>query len=639
MNPLRKALAAGIVLAVIGVGGYLVFDGYFRKVIRPDLIVPIDPTTERQPIPVPEVKFTDVTAAAGIRFQHFSGATGSKLLPETMGSGVVVIDYDNDGRPDLLFVNSRPWPGQPQPEKAPTLALYRNKGDGTFEDVTVATGLNVTLYGIGACAGDFDNDGFTDLFITCVGGHRLFKNVGGKQFEDVTAKAGVGGPGSWPKAESAEAFLKHAPPIPFGTSATFVDYDGDGKLDLFVCHYCTWSPAIDLSNKSTLTGVGRTYQQPKDLEGNQCSLYRNKGDGTFEDVSESAGVRVSEAEGTDAGAKQRPVGKSLGVILFDPDGDGWPDLVVANDTVRNFFFHNVSDGKGGRKFVEKGLVSNIAYAEGGTARGAMGIDVGEVKPGRTAVLIANFANEPSTLLELSNPQRLLFNDTCAAVGLLGPSRGPLKFGNFFFDYDLDGRLDILMANGHIDPDITKLQSNQTYKQAAQIFWNTGDDTRVFEPVTAAASGADLFKPIVGRGSAYLDFDGDGDLDVVLTDNGGTPLLVRNDQKTGHHWLRLNLEGDGAKSNRSAIGAEVTVEAGGQTYKRGITGARGYLSQSELTVTVGLGKTATIDKVTVRWPGKNGGSQSWNGLKCDAVYRLKQGEAEAAVEKPAGKTGG
>lgn len=616
-----------VLLAALGVGGYFAYDAYFAKKDVGPVKVPVGGTEERKPIPVPEVKFTDVTAKAGIAFSHFSGAAGSKLLPETMGAGVVVLDFDNDKKPDLLFVNSCPWPGHGGPAKAPCLALYRNKGDGTFEDVTVKAGLNVTLYGIGACAGDFDNDGFIDLFVTCVGKHRLFRNKGNGTFEDVTDKAGVGGPGVWPAGESAADFLKHRAPIPFGTSATFVDYDGDGKLDLFVCHYCTWSPAIDLGIKSTLTGVGRTYQQPTSLEGNLCSLYRNKGDGTFEDVSETAGVRVTEPEGTDANARQRPVAKALGVILYDADGDGWPDLVVANDTVRNFFFHNIPDGKGGRKFEEKGLTAGVAYANG-VARGAMGIDVGEYKPGKSAVLIANFANEANNLLVLSNPKRLLFSDAADATGLAGVSRGPLKFGAFFLDYDLDGRLDILTANGHIDPDIQKVQPTQTHKQPPQLFWNTGDDARVFEPVTAAASGPDLFKPIVGRGSAYLDFDGDGDLDVVLTENGGPAVLLRNDQKTGHHWIRLELQGDGKTSNRSAIGAEVTVEAGGKTYKRTVTGARGYLSQSELTVTVGLGATATVDKVTVRWPGKAAGEQVWTGLKADKLHTLTQGVAEA-----------
>jgi len=630
-RPTKIALAIAF-LAGAGAGAYFFYASAFREKVATGPTVPVDPTPGRTPTPVPELRFTDVTAAAGIRFTHSTGATGIKLLPETMGSGVVVLDFDNDRRPDLLFVNSRPWPGDGAAQQPPTLALYRNKGDGTFADVTAALGLNVAVYGIGGCAGDFDNDGFTDLFITCVGGHKMFRNIGGKRFEDITAKAGVAGPGHWPQRESGADFLKHVPPIPFGSSATFLDYDGDAKLDLFVCHYCTWSPAIDLSVKSTLTGVGRTYQQPTSLEGSQCSLYRNRGDGTFEDVSDSAGALVFDAEGSDVGSKRRTVGKSLGVILLDADADGWPDLVVANDTVRNFFFHNQPDGEGGRKFVEKGMETNIAYAEA-SPRGAMGIDVGEYRPGRSALLIANFANEPTTFLVQHNPQRMLFADAAATVGL-SQSRGPLKFGTFFFDCDLDGRLDILTANGHIDPDITKLQANQTYRQPAQLFWNTGIVGRDFEPVTAAASGPDLFKPLVARGSAYLDYDGDGDPDVVLTENGGPAMLLRNDQKLGNHWLRLNLEGDGARSNRSAIGAEVTVEAGGKTYKRTVAGARGYLSQSELAMTVGLGKTETIDKVTVRWPGKNGGTQTWTGLKCDAPYRLKQGDAEARPDRPA-----
>jgi hypothetical protein len=626
MSNTMKALVGAIVGAGLCVVAYVAYDRYFKKKTDP-VNVTIGETTQRKAVPVPDAKFTDVTASAGIKFTHFNGATGNKLLPETMGSGVAVIDYDRDGKPDLVFVNSCPWPGHPTPEKAPCLAVYQNKGDGTFEDTTAAVGLNVTLYGVGVCVGDYDNDGFPDLFVTGVGPHRLFRNDGGKRFVDVTAKAGVAGPGVWPKDESADQFVKHAPPIPFGSSATFVDYDGDAKLDLFVCHYCTWSPQIDLSIKTTLTGVGRTYQQPTSLEGNQCNLYRNNGDGTFSDMSEKAGVLVSEAEGTDKTARQRPVGKALGVIVCDPDGDGWPDLAVANDTVRNFLFHNVPDGAGGRKYEEVGITSNVAYALA-SPRGAMGIDVGEHKPGQQGLLIANFANEPNTFLVLVNKKRMLYSDQAGATGLEGPSRGPLKFGAFFLDYDLDGRLDLLTANGHIDPDISKVQANQTYKQPAQLFWNTGDGVRVFEPVTEAAAGKDLFKPIVGRGSVYLDYDGDGDLDVVLTENGGTAVLLRNDQKLGHHWVRLLLEGDGKASNRSAIGAEVTVEAGGKTHTRWVAGARGYLSQSEFAITVGLEKAETIDKVTVRWPGKDAKPQTWTGLKADRQSLLKQGEAEA-----------
>jgi hypothetical protein len=622
-----KGIVAIIVLAVLGVGGYLAYDRFFKTKPIESKVVPVDPTIPRQSIPVPITPFVNVTDQAGISFSHFNGAAGKKLLPETMGSGVAVIDYNVDGKPDLLFVNSCPWPGHAKPKDEPCLALYRNKGDGTFADATVEAGLKVSFYGIGVCVGDYDNDGYPDFFVAGVGGDRLYHNDAGKKFTEVTATAKVGGAGGWPKEESEEVFNKHQLPIPFGSSATFVDYDGDGKLDLFVCRYVTWSPGIDLSIKSTLTGVGRTYQQPTSLEGNQCVLYRNEGNGTFTDVSESAGVAVYESEGTDAKDRKRPVGKALGVILCDPDGDGWPDLIVANDAVRNFFFHNQSDGKDGRKFVEKGLSTNVAYADA-SPRGAMGIDAAEYRNGRFAVVIQNFANEPSTFLELLNPKRLQFANKSLSIGLEGPSRGPLKFGTFFFDYDLDGRLDLFCCNGHIDPDINKIQANQTHKQAVQLFWNNGEDGRIFEPVTATATGADLFVPIVGRGCAFLDFDGDGDLDVVVTENNGRSKLFRNDQKLGHRGARLTLEGDGKTINRSAIGAEVTVETGGKTYRRTVVGGRGYLSQSELTLTFGLGSSDKVDKVTVRWPGKANQTQSWRNLAANKHYTLKQSVAEA-----------
>ena len=625
MSRLLKSLVIPVIAITVGVSIWLAFS-YFRQPKPVDPVVEVGPTKQREAISVPQVPFTDITAQAGIGFKHFSGATGSKLLPETMGSGVLVIDYNRDFKPDLLFINSCPWPGHAKPDAAPCLALYRNNGDGAFSDVTAAAGLNLSLYGIGGCVGDVDNDGFEDFYVTCVGGHRLFRNVGGTHFEDITATADVAGPGIWPKDESEADFLKHAEPLPFGTSATFLDFDGDGKLDLFVCHYCTWSPAIDLGIKSTLTGIGRTYLQPISLEGNQCRLYRNLGGGRFADVTVPMGVHIVEAEGTEADAKARAVGKSLGVSVYDVDRDGWPDIFVSNDTVRNFFFHNRPDGKGGRKFVERGKTSNVAYAEA-TPRGGMGIDVGEYRPGKPAVLIANFANEPNTFLVLSNPKTLTFADAAAAASLFGPSRGPLKFGAFFFDYDLDGRLDLLTANGHIDPDISKVQANQTYRQAAQLFWNTGDPTRVYEPVTSAASGADLFRPIVGRGSTYLDIDGDGDLDVLLTDNGGTPMLLRNDQATKHHWIRLHLEGDGVSCNRSALGAEVTVEADGKTLTRTLAGARGYLSQPEHAITVGLGDYGGPVRITVKWPNATAKPQVYDRVKPDAQYQMIQGTAE------------
>ena len=609
-------------LIAAGLGTYLVL----RKATKPGpVVVEVPKVNARQTVAVPSVRFTDITASSGVKFVHHTGATGEKLLPETMGAGVAVIDYDGDGRPDLFFVNSCPWPGAGAPSAGkPCQALYRNKGDGTFEDVTEAAGLLFSMYGVGACVGDFDNDGRPDLFVTGVGGDRLLRNVDGKRFEDVTARAGVGGFGGWPASETTAQFKTHAPPIPFGTSATFVDYDGDGKLDLFVCRYVTWSPALDLGIKSTLTGIGRSYQQPTSLEGSQNALYRNRGDGTFEDVTEKAGVLVADSEGTGAEARKRGVGKSLGVVACDPDGDGWPDLVVGNDTVRNFYFQNVPDGAGGRKFLERGIESAAAYPDG-TPRGAMGIDAAEYAPGRLAIAIANFANEATTFLTVSNKKPLRFEDRASAVGLLGPSRGPLKFGTLFFDYDLDGRADLITANGHIEPEIQKVQANQAHAQPTMLFWNTGDPGRVFEPVTEAAAGPDLFKRVVGRGIAVLDLDGDGDEDIVVTSNGGAPLILRNDQKLGHHYLRLKLVGDGERVSRDAFGAEVTVTAGGRAVKRQLMAGRGYLGQSEQVVTVGLGTAEKVESVSVRWPGADGRPEVYSGLALDRTHTLAQGQ--------------
>jgi hypothetical protein len=560
-------------------------------------------------VSVPEVRFTDITARAGIRFHHTNGAFGKKMLPETMGSGVAFLDFDNDGHQDLLFVDSCSWPGS-EGKGTPCLKLYRNKGNGTFEDVTNQMKLNVTLYGMGVAVGDYDNDGYPDVFITGVGGNRLFHNDQGKGFSDVTDKMRVGGPGGWPKG--AKNFLEHKDPITFSTSATFLDYDGDGRLDLFVCNYVTWSPTRDLGQSFTLDGKTRAYGPPRAFEGAQCFLYRNAGD-HFEDVSEQAGIQVWEKEGVSDQGRLRAAGKSLGVMVCDADGDGFPDIIVANDTARNFFFHNIAaaDKPGGRAFLERGLATGIAYAgSSAEARGAMGIDWGEYRPGQHALLIANFATEPSTFLRLDDPVKLAFQDVANVEGIAGRSRQPLKFGAFFFDYDLDGRLDLLTANGHLEPEIALTQPNQRYAQPAQLFWNTGgeDGQRAFEEVKAKHAGADLFKPMVGRGSAYADIDGNGTLDVVLTGNGGPARLLRNEGGTGNNWIRLVLKGDGKRSNRSAIGARVEVKVGDKTIHREVVGARGYLSQSELPVTIGLGKANKVDSVTVYWPGKKAGKQ-------------------------------
>jgi hypothetical protein len=613
--------AAGLLALALG-GGYAAYKWYQKP---PDQTTHINPgaAQERPKREVPAVTFADVTAASGVAFRHENGYSGHKLLPETMGGGVAVIDYDGDGRPDLLFVGGRAWPGHGRPK--PSLKLYHNLGGMKFEDVTEQAGLAVAIYGMGVAVGDYDNDGRPDVFVSCVGKSRLFHNVDGTTFTDVSQAAGVGGPTDLPDVKTADEFANWKEPIPFGSSATFLDYDGDGKLDLFVCHYITWSPAVDRAIGSSLEGGKRTFVQPRDFDGAQCTLYRNLGGGKFEDASEKAGVRVTEKEGTDAGARERPAGKSLGVAVWDADGDGWPDVLVANDTVRNFFFHNVPGPGGTRRFEEKGQPIGAAYADEGRPRGGMGIDCGEFAPGRVAAVVANFANEPITLLE-KDLRRLAFSDAALSTGLAGPSRGALKFGTCFFDYDNDGRLDLFVNNGHIEPEIATIQQSQQHAQAPQLYWNTGDPECYFEPVTPGRAGTDLFKPLVGRGCAFADLDGDGDLDLVLVANGGDARVLRNDLKANHS-IRLDLRGDGKKSNASAIGAVVTVEAGGRKHTRQVTGARGYLSQSELVLTVGIGGGTKADRVTVRWPGKDAGTETWTDLDAGKAHVLKQGEAK------------
>jgi hypothetical protein len=584
---------------------------------------------ERSSVEVPRVRFKDITKDAGIRFVHHNGATPKKLLPETMSGGVAVLDFDNDHKPDLLFVNSCPWPGQ---EKSgadkPTLTLYRNEG-GKFKDVTKEAGLAVTMYGMGATVGDYDNDGWSDLFITGVGGNRLYHNepvdpqdpTKGRKFVEVTAAASVGGPGGWPDKFSGD-FFQWDKPLCFSTSASFLDYDGDGKLDLFVCNYVRWSPAYDLSIGSTIDGKERTYAQPKQFDGALCFLYHNEGGGKFKDVSKEAGVQVFQPLGIDPSAPQRPLGKSLGVIVCDADEDGWPDVVVANDSVRNFFFHNQPGPNGTRIFKEKGYPIGVGYAEG-EARGAMGVDFAPFyRPGCNAILIGNFANEPNTFLCQDRPKDLNFSDLAITEGIAGPSRVLLKFGVIFLDYDLDGRLDFLTCNGHLDPGISLLQAGQHYEQPPQLFWSR--QPRGFEEVTEKAAGPDLFGPLVGRGCAYADLDGDGDLDVILVGNGGPARVLRNDNELGHHWVRLRLEGDGVHSNRSAIGARVILEAGGVEQRREVAAARGYLSQSELVVTFGLGEIKQIDRITILWPGKDAGTTVLEKPAIDKEHPVKQG---------------
>ena len=553
---------------------------------------------------VPDVRMTDITAESGIAFTHTSGAYGDKLLPETMGGGVAVFDYDHDGDADLLFVNSTNWPWKRNAdEPQPTLALYQNDGRGKFSDVTKDAGLDISLYGMGAAVGDYDGDGWSDLFLTAVGPNKLLRNERGK-FVDVTAAAGVAG------ADDA-----------WSTGCTWWDYNRDGRLDLFVCNYVKWSREIDVAQGFTLTGNERAYGPPLTFEGTLCYLYRNDGEGKFTDVSESSGIHVYNSQRPE---QKIPAGKSLGVVPFDLDGDGWQDLVVANDTVQNFVFHNQQDGT----FQEIGSQAGIAFGSDGSARGAMGIDIARPRNNSAvAVVIGNFANEPTSFfVSQRDPSLMQFLDESISTGLGPQTRLELKFGVFFFDYDLDGRLDVLAANGHLEEDINKVVPSQHYKQPPQLFWNAGPEQATeFVRVPQEKVGEQFSQPIVGRGAAYADFDGDGDLDVVLTQVGGPARLLRNDQHLGHHWLRVKLKGRG--SNPEAQGAIVRLHAGGVVQERIVSPTHGYLSQSELPVTFGLGQTAEIEKLEIRWP--SGANQEIAGPQPDQVLILEEPDEAAA----------
>lgn len=538
------------------------------------IVAPVGKKFEK--LSVPEARFENIVEKAGITFVHNNGAQGEKLLPETMGGGVGFFDFDNDGDQDLFFVNSTYWPGKvPAGQQQTTAALYQNDGKGNFRDVTLGSGLDVPIYGMAPAFGDFDNDSLVDVFVTAVGENHLFKNLGNGKFEDVTATAGVGGSSQ-----------------DWSSSAAWFDLENDGDLDLFVGNYVRWSREIDLEVGYKLVGVGRAYGQPMNFQGTFPYLYRNEGNGRFVDISETAGVQIKNA------STGVPAAKTLGVAPVDVDQDGWIDLIIANDTVQNFLFHNQKNGS----FKEIGAVAGIAFDSYGATRGAMGIDTGRFRDdGALGIVIGNFANEMTALYVCEDPKSKFFTDDAITEGIGPVSRLPLKFGVFFFDYDLDGRLDVLSANGHLEEEINKIQRSQHYKQSAQLFWNTGPSgTGCFTPVDASKAGADIFEPIVGRGSAHADIDGDGDLDVVMTQTGGKPMVLRNNQALGHKSIRLKLVGK--KSNRDAIGAWVRARIDRQEVWCHVMPTRSYLSQSELPVTIGLGKAGKVESCEVIWPG-------------------------------------
>jgi enediyne biosynthesis protein E4 len=597
-RPLRRVLAA-ISVAVVGVvfvGAAGVFWATRGREAMTSRTGTADEPQVQAAAGIPRVRFTDVTRDAGITFVHVNGAYGDKLLPETMGGGCAFFDYDNDDDADLLLVNSCYWPGhQPADAPNPTLALYRNDGTGHFDDVTVETGLAITCYGMGVAVGDYDNDGWADLFISTVGSDLLLHNDGGK-FVDVTAAAGVSGdPESW------------------STSCGWFDYDNDGDLDLFVANYLRWTAELDRELNCTLRSHARAYCRPDAFDGAFPYLYRNDGQGRFSEVSAEAGLHVRQ------GPMGAPLAKSLGVAPVDLDGDGWVDLVVANDTVRNLVFHNQAGGG----FKELGVLVGVAFDAQGKTRGAMGIDCAHFRNDRAlGIGIGNFANEPTALYVSQGPagELPLFVDEAIATGLGPASLELLKFGLFFFDYDLDRRLDIFTANGHLEQDIRQVHDSQQYKQPPNLFWNRGGAGKAeFLLVPEANCGEQFARPMVGRGAAYADIDGDGDLDVLVTAIGDRPRLLRNDQALGHHWLRVKLRGAGP--NRDAIGAWVEAKVAGELLSRQVMPTRSYMSQVELPVSFGFGDATKIDRLTVRWP--DGTQQDVENVVVDQTLEVRQ----------------
>jgi enediyne biosynthesis protein E4 len=532
------------------------------------------------PRPSGAVQFTDVTAQAGVHFKHNSGAFGKKYLPETMGSGVCFLDYDNDGWQDILLVNSMDWPEHKTAKSFP--ALYHNNHDGTFSDVTVAVGLGVEMYGMGCAIGDYDNDGYPDIYITAVGANHLFHNLRKGKFSDVTAKAGVSNPG-------------------FSTSAVWFDYDNDGKLDLFVSHYVEWS--VEKDQYCSLDGKKKSYCTPQAYKGQSSTLFHNEGNGIFKDVTKRAKLYDATS-------------KSLGIVLLDYDNDGWLDLFVANDTEPNKLYRNNHDGT----FTDVAVLAGVALSDTGRARAGMGVDAADYDgSGMQGLVIGNFTNESMSLYH--NDGSGLFTDEAGNSGIGQMSVQSLTFGCFFFDYDLDGLPDIFAANGHVSDDISVVQANVKYAQRPSLFHNRGK--KKFEEVTGKV-GTALQKEVVGRGAAYGDFDNDGDLDVVITANNGEARLLRNENGNQNDVLRIKTVGTHA--NRDGIGAKVTVKSdGGARQMQMVKSGSSYLSQSEMILTFGLGKPAEggVVSVEIAWPG--GKMETLAGIKANQMITVQEGK--------------
>jgi hypothetical protein len=550
-------------------------------------LAPLSSTAGSGTVAQAPIVFTDVTAGAGIKFVHNSGRAGQKYLPETMGSGVAWFDADGDGWPDILFINSKDWA---QAGHKSLAALYRNNHDGTFTDITAGSGLDVEMYGLGVAIGDYDNDGRDDVYITALDGDRLFHNEGHGKFRDVTKVAGI---------DNAN----------FGTSAAWVDYDRDGKLDLFVANYVHWTVKED--RWCSLDGKNKSYCTPDAYKGTSSKLYRNLGNGKFEDVTRRAGLADSTS-------------KSLGVTVLDYNGDGWPDLFVSNDTQPNKLYRNNGHGA----FIEEGVAAGVAFGEDGAARGAMGVDAADYdRSGRPDLLVGNFSNQMLGLYH--NEGGGLFIDEASSSAVGKASLLSLTFGAFFFDYDLDGYPDIFAANGHIEEQIGRVQPKIQYKQPPLLFRNLGERGKgQFENVTARM-GAAFNRPMVARGAAFADYDHDGDLDIVVTTNDGPAYLFRNDGGNRNNWICIRLVG--RKSNRDGIGAVVRiVSKSGQQWNMVRSGSS-YCSQSDLALTFGLGSDRLLDAIEIEWP--SGQKQKLGGVAVNQFLTVDETAGIVAKSGP------
>ncbi len=545
------------------------------------------PSTQSHTAPAGAVLFEEVTERSGIAFQHFTGATGEKYMPETLASGVCAFDFDGDHLPDLYFVNGAPL-GKATATPPPIDRLYRNRGDGTFQDVTGTALPGDPGYGIGCAVGDVDGDGWEDLYVANFGANALYRNRGNGTFEDITAASGTGD-------------------ASFSTGATFFDADSDGDLDLYVVNYMDYR-LDDNKYCGEMKPGYRAYCGPEIYPGSPDRLYRNDGNGRFTDVSREAGIA-------------NPDGHGLGVVSVDYDADGDPDIYVANDGMPNFLYRN----DGGGRFTEMGLLSGAALGDEGKARSGMGVDAGDYDgDGKEDLFVANLSFQPSALYR--NNGDGTFSERSFVSGIASATQLVTGYGAGFLDFDNDSYLDLFQANGSMMDNVELYYDNVTYAEPGQILRNLGDGT--FEDVTATAA-PDIARACVGRGSAILDLDGDGQLDLAVSVAAGKARVFRNRGVPGRHYLAVLLEGQ--RSNRDGFGARLVLRAAGRTLFREARGASGYASQSERVIHFGLGSLGKVDSLEIRWP--SGRVDRISAPEVDRLLRVKEGSGRAEALKP------